>query len=113
MQIRTREVELRVDGRPMRTVVVAPSLKGRYPGLLFYSEIFQLTGPIRRSMERLAGDGFVVAGARGDHRTQPPGGTLPGHPPRAQRRARPPARAIPPGVGRARSAPLRCSSAPP
>src|SRR5260370_31706947 len=63
MQIKTREVELRVDGRPMRTVVVAPNLKGRYPGILLYSEIFQLTAPIRRSMERLAGHGFVVAGA--------------------------------------------------
>jgi carboxymethylenebutenolidase len=77
MQIKTREVELRVDGRPMRTVVVAPNLKGRYPGILLYSEIFQLTGPIRRSMERLAGHGFVVAGPEIYHRIEPPGLVIP------------------------------------
>ena len=77
MQIKTREAELRVDGRPMRTVVVAPNLKGRYPGILLYSEIFQLTGPIRRSMERLAGHGFVVAGPEIYHRIEPPGLVIP------------------------------------
>lgn len=73
MQIRTREVELRVDERPMRTVVVSPKPEGRYPGVLLYSEIFQLTAPIRRSMERLAGHGFVVAGPEIYHRIEPPG----------------------------------------
>src|SRR5712692_7205346 len=77
MQIKTREAELRVDGRPMRTVVVAPNLKGRYPGILLYSEIFQLTAPIRRSMERLAGHGFVVAGPEIYHRIEPPGLVIP------------------------------------
>src|SRR5215469_14804697 len=73
MQIKTREVELKVDDRPMRTVVVAPKTEGRYPGTLLYSEIFQLTAPIRRSMERLAGHGFVVAGPEIYHRIEPPG----------------------------------------
>src|SRR5712692_1270790 len=77
MQIRTREVELRVDGRPMRTVVVSPKPEGKYPGILLYSEIFQLTGPIRRSMERLAGHGFVVAGPEIYHRIEPPGLVIP------------------------------------
>jgi carboxymethylenebutenolidase len=77
MQIKTREAELRVDGRPMRTVVVAPSIEGRYPGILLYSEIFQLTAPIRRSMERLAGHGFVVAGPEIYHRIEPPGLVIP------------------------------------
>ncbi len=77
MQIKTREVELKVDGRPMRTVVVAPKPEGRYPGILLYSEIFQLTAPIRRSMERLAGHGFVVAGPEIYHRTEPPGLVIP------------------------------------
>jgi carboxymethylenebutenolidase len=73
MQVKTREVELKVDGRPMRTVVVSPKPEGRYPGILLYSEIFQLTGPIRRSMDRLAGHGFVVAGPEIYHRIEPPG----------------------------------------
>ena len=77
MKITTREAELRVDGRPMRTVVVSPKASGRYPGILLYSEIFQLTGPIRRSMERLAGHGFVVAGPEIFHRLEPPGLVIP------------------------------------
>src|ERR1700751_4634285 len=77
MQIQTREVEIRVDGRPMRTVVVSPKSDGRFPGILLYSEIFQLTGPICRSMERLAGHGFVVAGPEIYHRIEPPGLVIP------------------------------------
>jgi carboxymethylenebutenolidase len=77
MKITTREAELRVDGRPMRTVVVSPKASGRYPGILLYSEIFQLTGPIRRSMERLAGHGFVVAGPEIYHRLEPAGLVIP------------------------------------
>jgi carboxymethylenebutenolidase len=77
MQIRTREVELRADDRPMRTVVVSPKPEGKYPGILLYSEIFQLTGPIRRSMERLAGHGFVVAAPEIYHRIEPPGLVIP------------------------------------
>lgn len=73
MQIATREAEARVDGRPMRTVIAAPREPGRRPGILLYSEIFQLTGPIRRSMERLAGYGFVVAAPEIYHRIEPPG----------------------------------------
>lgn len=73
MQITAREIELKVDGRPMRTVINAPKPAGRYPGIVLYSEIFQLTGPIRRSMERLAGHGFVVAGPEIFHRVEPPG----------------------------------------
>jgi len=73
MQIKTREADPKVDGRPMRTVVVSPRPEGRYPGILLYSEIFQLTAPIRRSMERLAGYGFVVAAPEIYHRIEPPG----------------------------------------
>lgn len=77
MQIVTREAEAKVDGRPMRIVVAAPRAKGRYPGVLLYSEIFQLTAPIRRSMERLAGHGFVVAAPEIYHRLEPPGLVIP------------------------------------
>jgi carboxymethylenebutenolidase len=61
----------------MRTVVVSPKPEGKYPGILLYSEIFQLTGPIRRSMERLAGHGFVVAAPEIYHRIEPPGLVIP------------------------------------
>ena len=77
MQIVTREASVPVDGRPMRVVLVAPRPKGRYAGILLYSEIFQLTAPIRRSMERLAGHGFVVAAPEIYHRIEPPGLVIP------------------------------------
>jgi carboxymethylenebutenolidase len=54
-------VELTTPTGPMRTVVLRPASAGRYPGLLFHSEIFQLTGPICRTAAALAGHGFVVA----------------------------------------------------
>ena len=77
MQIVVREIELVVDGAPMRVRIAAPKAPGRYPGVLFYSEIFQLTGPIRRSMERLAGHGFVVAAPEIFHRVEAAGAVIP------------------------------------
>ncbi len=46
---------------PMRMLVTAPCAEGRYPGILLYSDIFQITGSQRRLSTRLAGYGFVVA----------------------------------------------------
>ena len=77
MQITTRDVELKVEGGVMRTYVAAPHQAGQYPGILLYSEIFQLTGPIRRSCERLAGHGFVVAAPEIYHRVERPGVVIP------------------------------------
>jgi carboxymethylenebutenolidase len=57
----------------MRTFVAAPKAAGQYPGILFYSDIFQLTGPMIRISERLAGYGFVVAAPEIYHRLEPPG----------------------------------------
>lgn len=46
---------------PMKTLTLRPSAPGKYPGILFYSEIFQITSPIVRAAQVLAGHGFVVA----------------------------------------------------
>ncbi len=54
-------VELATPSGPMRTIVLRPAGPGRFPGILFHSEIFQITGPIRRTAAWLAGHGFVVA----------------------------------------------------
>ena len=54
-------VELSTPYGPMRTHIFRPAAPGRYPGLVFYSEIFQVTGPIRRMAAMLAGHGYVVA----------------------------------------------------
>ena len=55
------QVELTTAWGPMRTHVVKPAAAGRYPGIVFYSEIFQVTGPILRTARMLAGHGYVVA----------------------------------------------------
>jgi carboxymethylenebutenolidase len=62
---------------PMRTYVVRPAAEGRYPGLVLYSEIFQVTGPIRRTAARLASSGFVVAVPEIYHELEPAGTVLP------------------------------------
>jgi len=54
-------VDLPTPNGPMRTYVFRPAAEGRYPGLVLFSEIFQVTGPIRRTAALLAGSGFVVA----------------------------------------------------
>lgn len=73
MQITTQDVELRVDDSLLRLYVATPKPTGRYPGIVLFSEIFQLTGPIKRSVERLAGHGFVVAAPEIFHRIEPVG----------------------------------------
>jgi len=54
-------VELSTPSGPMRTLIFRPAAAGKYPGLLFFSEIFQITGPIRRTAAVFAGHGFIVA----------------------------------------------------
>jgi len=60
----------------MRTRVFRPVAAGRYPGLLLFSEIFQITGPIRRTAALLAGHGFVVAVPEVYHEFEPAGTVL-------------------------------------
>ena len=61
---------------PMRTHIVRPAAPGRYPGLVFYSEIFQITDPIRRTAALLAGHGYVVAMPEVYHEFEPAGTVL-------------------------------------
>ncbi len=60
----------------MRTEIFRPAAAGRYPGLVLYSEIFQLTAPIRRTAAFLAGHGFVVAVPEVYHEFLPAGTVL-------------------------------------
>jgi carboxymethylenebutenolidase len=76
MQIIATNVELTIAGFPCRTYVAAPRqapADATCPGIVLYSEIFQLTGPICRIANRLAGHGFVVAAPEIYHRSCPPG----------------------------------------
>ena len=73
----TREyVDVPVGDRRMRTWVGAPREPGRYPGVAFYSDIFQLTESTLRWCARLAGHGFVVAAPEIYHRIEPAGTVL-------------------------------------
>src|SRR3954470_11789328 len=71
----TEHVDLSTPSGPMRTYIFRPAAPGRYPGILLYSEIFQITGPIRRTAALLAGHGFVVAVPEIYHEFEP-GGTV-------------------------------------
>jgi carboxymethylenebutenolidase len=77
MTIREPEVvDLQTPFGPMRTCVYRPQAEGKYPGILLYSEIFQITGPIRRTAAFLAGHGFVVSVPEIWHEFEAPGCVL-------------------------------------
>ena len=61
---------------PMRTIVFEPITPGEYPGIILFSEIFQITGPIRRIAKTIAGNGFVVAVPEIYHEIEPAGMVL-------------------------------------
>jgi carboxymethylenebutenolidase len=69
-------VDLATPSGPMRTAIFRPTAPGRYPGLLLYSEIFQITAPIRRTAALLAGHGFIVAVPEIYHEFEPAGAVL-------------------------------------
>ncbi len=69
-------VDLETPTGAMRTGIWRPAAPGRYPGILLYSEIFQITGPIRRTAALLAGHGFIVAVPEVYHEFEPAGTVL-------------------------------------
>jgi carboxymethylenebutenolidase len=78
LKITTEHVDIPTpDGGHIRTFVAAPEATGEFPGILCYSDIFQLTGPMLRSCARLAGYGFVVAAPEIYRRLEPPGLVIP------------------------------------
>ena len=69
-------MEVPVDGRQMRAFLAAPKGEDTFPGIVFYSDIFQLTEPTLRWVRRLAGYGFVVLAPEIYHRIEPAGTVL-------------------------------------
>jgi carboxymethylenebutenolidase len=61
---------------PMRVHVFTPTGGGKFPAVIFYSEIFQVTGPIRRMAAALAGEGYLVAVPEVYHEFEPLGTVL-------------------------------------
>jgi len=69
-------VDLETTRGAMRVHLFIPEGGGRYPGVVFYSEIFQVTGPIRRMAAALAGEGYLVAVPEVYHEFEPLGTVL-------------------------------------
>ena len=60
--------------RPKQHTAEGPP--ARYPGVIFYSEIFQMTAPIKRFASFLAGHGYLVAVPEVYHELEPAGTVL-------------------------------------
>ena len=68
--------DLTTPGGKMRAHIFRPAAPGKYPAISLFSEIFQVTGPIRRTAALLAGNGFVVAATEIFHEYEPAGTVL-------------------------------------
>ncbi len=77
MLITTEYVDIPAAEAPMRMFMAAPRSDGKYPGILCYSDIFQLTAPMLRVCTRLAGYGFVAAAPEIYHRIEPADSVIP------------------------------------
>jgi carboxymethylenebutenolidase len=77
MVVTTSAVEVTRDGKTMRMLVTEPRGGGPCPGVVMYSDIFQVTGAQTRMSTRLAGYGFVVVTPEIWNRVEPPGTAIP------------------------------------
>ena len=76
MRIEQQTIGLTVDDSLMRVHVARPVEDGPWPGILFFSDIYQLGDPMLRLANRLAGYGFVVTAPEIFHRIEPAGTVL-------------------------------------
>jgi len=76
MNIQSEFVDLDTPTGVMRTYIHRPVAAGRYPVILFYSEIFQQTGPIERAAKIMAGHGYAVLVPEVFHELNPIGTVL-------------------------------------
>ena len=54
-------VDLDTASGLMRTHLFRPATAGKFPGVILFSEIYQMTAPIARTAAMIAGHGFIVA----------------------------------------------------
>ncbi|MBE7201481.1 MAG: dienelactone hydrolase family protein [Parafilimonas terrae] len=64
------------DAGTMRMHLFRPAVPGRFPALLFFSEIYQVTAPIRRLAAFVAGQGYLVGVPEVYHEYEAPGTVL-------------------------------------
>jgi carboxymethylenebutenolidase len=76
MLIQEDFADLSTPNGTMRAHRFQPASGGPYPGLVLFSEIFQITGPIRRTARRLAAHGYIVAAPEVYHEFEPAGCAL-------------------------------------
>lgn len=76
MNLREEFVDLPTSNGPMRVHLFIPTGDRKFPAVIFYSEIFQVTGPIRRMAAALSGQGYVVAVPEVYHEYEAPGTVL-------------------------------------
>lgn len=69
-------VEIQTPTGPMQTFFFRPAAEGKFPGVVLFSEIFQVTAPIRRTAAVIAGHGYVVAVPEVYHELEPAGTVL-------------------------------------
>lgn len=77
MTLTEDHVDLSTPTGIMRTHRVRPAAAGTYPGLIVFSEIFQVTGPILRTARLLASYGYIVVIPEIFHEFEPAGTALP------------------------------------
>jgi carboxymethylenebutenolidase len=76
MLIQSHVVDLPTPTGVMRTYVHRPAHGNKVPAILFYSEIFQQTGPIARAASFMAGQGYAVLVPEVFHELNPIGTVL-------------------------------------
>lgn len=76
MLIKTHIADLPTPTGTMRTYIHRPAHNGKVPAILFYSEIFQQTGPIERAAKFMAGQGYAVLVPEVFHEHNPIGTVL-------------------------------------
>ena len=76
MKIQSHLVDLETPTGIMRNYIHRPTGDDLYPVILFYSEIFQQTGPIERAAQLMASHGYVVLVPEVFHELNPIGTVL-------------------------------------
>jgi dienelactone hydrolase len=66
-----QDVQTTVSGTPMRIYIFHPSIPNyphaKFPGVVVFSEIYQLTGPVARFARQIAGHGYICAAPSSFH----------------------------------------------
>jgi carboxymethylenebutenolidase len=76
MLIKEDHVDLNTPSGLMRVHRFMPLTSVPRPGIILYSEIFQITGPIARTARRLASEGYIVVAPEVYHEFEPAGCAL-------------------------------------